>query len=310
MCLRLLRQIGVVLVFMVWAYPLGFAQAAGAASLTQAYDAEACPSCAAWNEPQEPVRIHGDSYYVGPRGLASILITTEEGHVLLDGALPNSAPVILTNIRRLGFDPADIRLILNSHPHYDHAGGIAALQQASRARVAAGAHSAAVLERGNVGPDDPQFETHLEFPAVTAVESISHGEPVRVGTLEITPWATPGHTPGGTSWTWNSCEENACVSLVYGDSISAVSSPDFRFTDAEAYPDVLADFELTFQQFEQLPCDILITTHPEGASLWEKLEKGPAGLIDDQACRKYAATGRARLQRRLAAESEQKGSGN
>lgn len=127
------------------------------ASLVQPYQPEQCPDCDAWNRPQDPVRLFGNTFYVGTRGLAAVLITSSDGHVLLDGGLPNSAPAILANIERLGFAPTDVRVILNSHAHFDHAGGLAALQSRTRARVAASPPSAAVLSRGASGPDDPQF---------------------------------------------------------------------------------------------------------------------------------------------------------
>src|SRR5579863_8374542 len=88
-----------------------------------------CDSCAAWNAPQAPFRVFGNTYYVGPARLASILVTSPTGHVLLDGALPQSAPLIDANIRQLGFKPEDIRLIVTSHAHFDHVGGVAAFQR-------------------------------------------------------------------------------------------------------------------------------------------------------------------------------------
>ena len=116
---------------------------------------KSCASCAEWNAPREPYRVHGNTYYVGTAGLSAILITSEAGHVLIDGGLPQSAPLIDASIRTLGFRTEDVRLILNSHAHYDHAGGIAALQRASGAAVAAG--GAAALRSGGPPPDDPQF---------------------------------------------------------------------------------------------------------------------------------------------------------
>src|SRR5215211_1181476 len=107
-----------------------------------------CPSCAEWNQPHRPFRLHGDTYFVGTHGLSAILITSPAGHVLVDGALPESAPLIRANIEALGFRMRDVKLIVNSHAHFDHAGGIAALQRASGARVLASAWSAEVMTRG------------------------------------------------------------------------------------------------------------------------------------------------------------------
>ena len=104
-----------------------------------------CSRCAAWNEEQAPFRIYGNTYYVGPRGLSSVLITSPQGHVLIDGALPQSAPLIAKHVEQLGFKMTDVKIILNSHTHYDHAGGIAELQKLSGAKVIASDKAAPVL---------------------------------------------------------------------------------------------------------------------------------------------------------------------
>ncbi len=271
--------------------------------LTAPYSEDACPPCAGWNEPQAPFRVFGDTYYVGTRGLASLLIASPEGHILIDGGLPDSAPHILENVRALGFDVADVRLILISHAHYDHAGGVAALERASGARVAALPAAAAVLERGRIGPDDPQHGVALDFPAVPAVERIENGQTLRVGPLAVTAHRTAGHTPGGTSWSWESCEEGRCLHLVYADSQTPVSADGFRFTDSPAYPTAIADFERGFAALEALPCDILVTPHPGASSFWERMAEVREGLVDAGACEAYIAAARERLARRLEAEA-------
>jgi metallo-beta-lactamase class B len=270
--------------------------------LTRPYSAADCPSCAEWNEPHAPVRLHGNTYYVGTNGLTALLITSPQGHVLIDGALPNSAPLIVANVRALGFDVRDIRLILNSHVHYDHAGGLAALQRASGGRVAASVLSAPVLERGTSEPGDPQHGLLLAMPPVHDVQRVADGETLRVGPIAVTAHLTPGHTQGGTTWTWRSCDDAGCVDVVYADSHSPISADGFRYSDSREYPSAVADFERGFRTLEALPCDILVTPHPSGSSLWERLERGPAGLIDRDACKRYAAAGRQRLQRRLETE--------
>ena len=181
-----------------------------------------CSSCAEWNTPQASFRIFGNSYYVGPRGLGSILITSDAGHVLIDGGLMESARIIAANIRTLGFLVEDIKLIINSHVHFDHAGGIAELQRLSGAAVAASPASATVLERGKVGPDDPQSGALAEIAPVGRVRRIADGETLRLGSVAVTAHFTPGHTPGGTSWSWEACEERRCLRIVYADSQTPV----------------------------------------------------------------------------------------
>ncbi len=269
--------------------------------LTRPYSTEDCPPCAEWNAPHTPFRIHGNTWWVGTEGLGALLITSPEGLVLIDGGLPDSAPLILDNIRTLGFEPGDVRLILNSHAHYDHAGGIAALVQATGARVAATEQSARVLERGATLPNDPQHAVHLDFPAVASVERFADGDTLRVGPIALVAHLTAGHTPGGTSWSWRSCDDAGCLDSVYADSQTPISADGFHYSDSDAYPTALADFERAFRTLETLPCDILITPHPGASSLWERVEGG-AGLVEAEGCRRYAAAGRRQLERRLEAE--------
>ncbi|HEX8362951.1 MAG TPA: subclass B3 metallo-beta-lactamase [Longimicrobium sp.] len=264
----------------------------------QGYTREQCRSCAEWNEPRRALRIFGNTYYVGTQGLGAVLVTSSQGHVLIDGALPESAPHILANIRRLGFRVQDVKLILNSHAHFDHAGGLAALQRASGATVAASPASAPVLERGASGPDDPQYGPGLlAFPAVSRVRVIADGDTLRVGPLALTAHLTPGHTPGGTTWTWRSCERGRCLDMVYADSQTPISAEGFRFT---SNPAVLQGFERGLATLERLRCDVLITPHPQASRLWERVAS--RGLVDRNACRRYAATSREQLARRLADE--------
>jgi metallo-beta-lactamase class B len=270
--------------------------------LVAAYPAELCPSCGDWNAPQRPMHLYGNTYYVGTRGLGSILIASPAGLVLIDGGLPDSAPLILANITALGFDTSAVKLILNSHVHYDHAGGIAALQRATGARVAASPSSAAVLERGEVGPDDPQHGIAFRMPAVRGVETVTDGQTLTVGPLALTAHSTAGHTPGGTTWTWRSCEADRCLDFVYADSQTPISRDGFRYSDPDAYPSALADFDRGFALLERIPCDVLITPHPGASSLWKRVATAPDGLIDPEACRRYATNARQQLQRRLERE--------
>lgn len=265
-----------------------------------------CPSCAEWNAPHAPLRIFGNSYYVGTNGLTSILITSPRGHILIDGALPQSVAQITNNIRTSGFRLEDVKLILNSHVHWDHAGGIGELARLTGAGVAASKKSAPVLKTGKMSKDDPQFGIIPDIAPSARVRPFSDGETLRVGDLAVVAHLTPGHTPGGTSWTWTSCEEKVCRTIVYGDSQSAISADNFFFTKSAAYPKALSDFERGFAFFEKTTCDILITPHPSASEWWERVAKRDAGtrdaLVDPSACRRYAATARERLAKRIADE--------
>jgi metallo-beta-lactamase class B len=256
-----------------------------------------CPSCAEWNRPQKPFRVFGDTYYVGTHGLSSILITSHAGHVLIDGDLPQSARQIAANIRSLGFRVEDVKIIVNSHVHFDHAGGIAELQRLSGARVCASPWSAAVMRTGVVPHDDPQYGAIRPIAPVRNVTELRDGETFNLGQISLTAHLTPGHTPGGTSWTWQSCEKDVCYGMVYADSLTPISAPGFHFAQ---HAQLILGFEKSFTFLETTPCDILLTPHPDASDLWDRIaghQRGisPHPLVDRDACRNLAASARDQL---------------
>jgi metallo-beta-lactamase class B len=273
--------------------------------------AKKCESCAAWNAVQEPFRVFGNTYYVGVAGLSSVLVASEKGLILLDGGLPQSAPLIDESIRKLGFRTEDLRLIVNSHAHFDHAGGIAALQRASGAIVAASASGTWAIERGEPPADDPQHAFGKDanaFPCVKDVKVVADGETLHVGELAVTAHLTPGHTPGSTTWTWRSCEGSRCLQIVYADSLNSVSAPGFRFTGDSRRPSIEAAFRRSIFTVGSLPCDILLTVHPSFAGMEDKLRRrreqpGSEPFVDPSACRMYAEDAAKRLDRRIAEEA-------
>ncbi len=268
-----------------------------------------CDSCDEWNQPRDPFKVCGNTYYVGVAGLSAVLIASDAGLILIDGALPQSVPLIDAGIRKLGFKTEDIALILNGHTHYDHAGGLNALQRFTGARVATGAAGVRALEQGKPTRDDPQagFDGN-GFPPVTNVYGVTDGEVLRVGDLAITAHATPGHTPGGTTWSWRSCEGTRCLDIVYADSISAVAAPGYRFTGDTTHPSIVESFRRSITRMSQLPCDIMIGAHPFVSDLDGKLKRrdeqpgGPNPFIDAGACRALAARAMKGLDERVTKE--------
>lgn len=293
-----------------------------------------CSDCDEWNKPREPFKIFGNSYFVGTDGLSAILIAGNQGLILLDGGLEQSAALIDANIRKLGFKTEDVRLIVNSHGHYDHAGGIAALQRASGATVAASPSGADALQRGENTTDDPQYgfgKADNAFPPVKNVKVIKDNEVLTVGNIAITAIFTPGHTPGSTTWTWRSCqpsqpeaasarsrrsssdtsgakadEGSQCLNMVYADSISAVAAPGFKFT---AEPERVSLFRRSISRVAELPCDIVVSTHPSATRLDDKIKKraalkgGPDPFVD-HGCKALAATALKGLEARIAEEKK------
>jgi metallo-beta-lactamase class B len=252
-------------------------QAIGIAMLAATVQMSLCTSAYAdlradWNIPQKPFQVYGNTYYVGTHGLSSILITSPTGHALIDGTLPEAVPQIVANIQSLGFRIEDVKLILNSHVHFDHAGGIAELQQLSGAKVVASSASAPVLLSGEVSKDDPQFGGLPKIAAVANVSTVKENETLKVGALALTAHFTPGHTPGGTSWSWQSCEQKRCVSVVYADSLNPISAENYRYTDTARNPNGVQQLEKSYSVLTALPCDVLLVPHPELADLFGKLE--------------------------------------
>ena len=282
------------------------------------YPPKNCEPCGYWNEPGEPFHVIGNTWYVGTANLSSILLHTADGAILLDGGLPQSAPLIAANIRKLGFRVEDIRIIVNSHAHYDHAGGIAELQELSGARVYASPPSKQAFERGLPMADDPQIlfgDAHNSFPAIRNVHAVKDGETLKLGSLAITAHFTPGHTPGGTTWTWKECDKPAgaddsnrrCVNIVYADSLNSVSAPGFKFIGDAKQPSRVQSFEKSIDTVAGLPCDLLLAPHADAIDVKGKLAKRQAQpsvnpFIDATACRGYAEGARQRLEKRVLEE--------
>ena len=228
-----------------------------------------------------------------------MLIAGPKGHILIDSGTAEAAPDVASNIERLGFRLRDVKLIGGSHEHLDHAGGIAELQRLTGATVMAMPAAFNAFETGVVDRRDPQFGLHKPFPGARVGRLLRDGMMVGPGRLRLTAHATPGHAPGSTTWTWRSCEENRCVNIVYADSVTAVSSDNYRFRD---HPRYLANFRASIRKIAGLPCDLLITPHPSASKFIERLS-GEAPLIGPGQCRAYARRGRIALDERVDKES-------
>ena len=269
----------------------------------------ACDSCADWNQPQAPFRIFGNTYYVGVRGLSSVLVVTKDGLILFDGDLPQSAHLIAEHIKTLGFDVRNVRWILNSHAHNDHTGGIAALQRMSGAKVGVSARGAEALRVGHVTADDPLagYGAATRFPPVSRAQAFRDGQTLSLGGTDVTAHATPGHTPGGTTWTWRSCEGGRCADMVYADSLNPISAPGYRFSDTSRHPTTAEILRHSIATVRSLPCDVMISVHPDASGVFEKaaanaLDPSKNAFLDPDSCRAYADDYGASLDARLQEE--------
>ena len=262
--------------------------------------AAACEDFDEWDKPGPPFRIHGNSWYVGTCGIAAVLVTGGQGHVLIDGGTEKGASIIAQNIRRLGFRLRDVKLLLHSHEHFDHVGGLSSLQRLTGARLVASQEAAPVLSTGRDGAGDPQAGMHPPFAAARVDAVLGADGQASLGALRLTAVPTPGHTPGALTWQWQSCASGNrdCRWIVYADSLNPISSDSYRFS---AHPAYVAAFRAGLERLSTLNCDILLTPHP-GSSDMRKRLLSPRGLAEAGGCRAYAAMIRERLDARLAKE--------
>jgi metallo-beta-lactamase class B len=221
-----------------------------------------------WNKPVPPFRIAGNLYYVGALEVASYLVTTPQGHFLLDGGFVETAPQIERNIEQLGFKPTDVKILLNSHAHYDHVSGLAELKRVTGAKFLASEGDAELLRNGGHG--DFRFGDRLAFPPVTPDRIIHDGETIELGDQVMTAHLTPGHTRGNTSWTTRIRDGDRSYEVVF---VGSQSSLDYRFVGQESYPGILADFEKSFATLNRLPCDIFLGSHGSFFHFTEKHER-------------------------------------
>jgi len=276
------------------------------ASITPSKAAEAdtlikvCGGKYEWEEPAPPVQVYGNTYYVGSCGIASLLIVSPAGHILIDGGTEKNAKSVAANIERLGYRLSDIKYILNSHEHYDHTGGIRELQSLTGAKVIALGESRPMLEAGHSFREDPQLKLLKSFPGFHVDRVIHDGDTVTLGKLKLTAHSTPAHSPGSTSWTWVSCEQGKCVRMVYADSVTIPVDDDYRLSD---HPEHVAEFRAAMNKIAALPCDLLITPHPDISNLFDRLA-GQSPLIDRGACAAYARRGAGNLDAELKREKE------
>ena len=224
-----------------------------------------------------PFKIAGNLYYVGTTNVTSFLLTGPEGHVLIDGAYPETAPTIIESISRLGYNIADVKILLNSHAHADHAGGLAELKAASGATLWASHGDADVLEAGGRG--DPvmgplkylQLTGFGTFPAVAVDQRFNDGDTIRLGPIELTAHVTAGHTRGCTSWSFPVRDgEREWLAVSIG---SLTIPPAMSLWGTDAYPGIENDFERSFQTLKNLPADIFLASHTNWFDMQRKMRK-------------------------------------
>jgi len=270
--------------------------------------AQANPQWRSWNQPFEPFRIMGNLYYVGASDVSSYLVTTPEGHVLLDGGFEETVPLIRSNVKKLGFRLEDVKILVNSHAHGDHAGGLAALKTLTGATLLASERDAAVLARG--GKADYALGDSMLYPPVEADRILRDGEAVSLGGSTLTARLTPGHTPGCTTWTMKVDDGGTPREVVFVCSTTIL--PGVMLTSNPKYPQIAADFARTFEVLKALPCDVFLAPHGNFFGLKEKserLRKGepPNPFVDPQGYRAYLERKEGDYRRKLEEEKASPG---
>jgi metallo-beta-lactamase class B len=269
---------------------------AALAFVSAAQAADSVP--AEWTTPQAPFRIVGNTYYVGTQDLAVYLITSPEGDVLIDGALVQTVPQIEKNIAALGFKLSDIKLILNTHAHYDHAAGLAQLKKDTGAKFDASAADKPILETGTIS-FGPTASVH--YPPVTVDHVVRDGETVGVGDIKLTAHLTPGHTPGCTSWTWNTTEDGKTYRVIDICSVSVAGNP---LVNNKAYPQIVNDYRASIAKLKAMHADVFLAPHagfydPQGKNAVRKAG-GPNPFIDPNALQNFMAKAEAAFDKELA----------
>ncbi len=245
-----------------------------------------------WNQPVAPFRIASDLYYVGAKNVGAYAVKTAEGVILIDTGFAQTLPQIEANLKTLGMDVADVKIILTSHAHADHVGGVAALKAKTGAQLVASEADAALMAAGGRG--DFTWGDDLAFPRVRADRIITDRETVELGGTTLTAQITPGHTKGCTTWSMRAGEADVVI-------LCGTSAPGYDLVDNAAYPGIAEDYARSFDRMATLPCDIALVGHPETLGLAEKAAAGRAdAFIDPARCATYIADERAAFEKELA----------
>jgi metallo-beta-lactamase class B len=227
-----------------------------------------------WTARTEPVHIIDNIYYVGTVDLASYLITTPAGHILIDTGMAQNADAIAAGITALGFKVRDVRILLTTQAHFDHVAAFARVKATTGARVLVSAGDAPLVAGGGKG--DYLFGPDYYFEPTKVDEIVKDGEPVRLGGVELTPHLTPGHTPGDTTWTMRVKDEQGAVrNVVFAGSTTV--NPGTKLVGNEKYPAIADDYRHSFAVLKGLPCDVFLAAHASAFDGPAKMAKARAG---------------------------------
>lgn len=254
--------------------------------------------------PVEPFKVAGNIYFVGDSDIAVFLLAGSGGLILLDTGYREMLPQVISSIERLGFDVDDIKIILNSHAHFDHAGGHAALEARTGAQVMAMQGDVAMLEAGGVG--DPVLGATGTFPPVHVDRVLHDGDVVQLGDIRMVANLTAGHTEGCTSWSTQVTVDGQQRTAVFICSLTIL--PGVRLTGASpTFLGIVDAYRRSYSVLRNLHCEVFLASHSAFFGLARKLEAVKAGaatnpFVDPDGCAAYIDRGEAQLEARLARE--------
>jgi metallo-beta-lactamase class B len=257
------------------------------------------------NRPVEPFRVIGNVYYVGASDVSSFLVTTPGGHILIDSGFEATVPLIREGARKLGFRFEDIKILLNSHAHIDHAGGHALVKRLCAAQIVMSEADAATLARGGKGDFLPVEDEVIAYKPVKADRIVRDGDEVTHGGVTLYAHLTPGHTRGCTTWTMVVEDNGKRLDVVFYGGTTIL--PGVRLVNNPKYPAIADDFDRTFRLLKTLPCDVFLAPHGSMFGLRKKAEKRAAGqtpnpFIDAESYRAFITQSEAAFRRTLALE--------
>ncbi len=258
-----------------------------------------------WVVPTAPFQIADDLYYVGSAGVSSFLIKTPDGDILIDGGMPNGEKRIEKSLATLGVKPTDVKILLNTHAHFDHAGDLAALKRDTGASLAASAGDRKALESGTyIGSEDSSFS---KFTPVRVDRVLADGDTVTLGGVTLTSHVTPGHTAGCTSWTFPVKVDGQIKQVFLSCSTSVGVNRLVSKSKGPQYPGIVADYEKTFARLKGFKADIYLAPHNEQFGLDAKrarLGKGPNPFVDPSELQTRVVASEAEFHRALTQQQE------
>ena len=240
-----------------------------------------------WNQRFKPFRMIGNIYYVGASGVSSFLITTPNGHILLDSGFAETVPLIVEGVKQLGFKMEDVKILINSHAHYDHAAGFAELKRLTGGQLVLSEPDATTVANGGKG--DFQWSDSLTYEPAKADRILQDNDRVELGGVTMIARLTPGHTKGCTTWLTKVSEGGREYNVVF---VGSTTTPGYTLVDNPRYPNIVADYEYTFRLLRSLPCDVFLGPHGSFFNLEEKAERlsrgeKPNPFIEDKGFRMF-----------------------